>query len=134
MGMIGHKCHITLKTLLFKKNFRLSAATNKDYSSGDILNLIERDANRVSIFIWNFPALLEVPFELLIGGYIIYKEVGISALSAGALFGLTVALQKFQSSRYERLEKDIKELKDKRMMQTSEVFNHVKNLKLYSWE
>ena len=72
MGMIGHKCHTTLKTLLYKKNFRLSAATNKDYSSGDILNLIERDANRVSTFVWNFPALLEVPFELSIGGYIIY--------------------------------------------------------------
>ena len=25
-------------------------------------------------------------------------------------------------------------MKDKRMMQTSEVFNHAKNLKLYNWE
>lgn len=25
-------------------------------------------------------------------------------------------------------------IKDKRMMQTSEVFNHAKNLKLYNWE
>ena len=92
MVMIGHKCHTTLKTLLFKKNFRLSAATNKDYSSGEILNLIERDANRVWTFVWDLPALLEVPFELSIGGYIIYKEVGTNALAAAALFGLTVLL------------------------------------------
>ena len=72
MVIIGHRLHTTLKTLLFKKNFRLSSATNKDYSSGEIINLIERDANSVLLFVWEMPVLLEVPFEFAAGGYIIY--------------------------------------------------------------
>jgi hypothetical protein len=58
----GHKTHTTLKTLLFKKNFRISAATNKNYSSGEILNLIERDANKIWVCVWDLSALIDVPF------------------------------------------------------------------------
>ena len=130
----GHKTHTTLKTLLFKKNFRLSAATNKNYSSGEILNLIERDANRIWVFVWDLPALIEVPFEVLFSSYVILGEVGVYAFAGLALFGVTILLQRFQSGRNQRLEKEMDKIKDKRMMQTSEVFNHAKNLKLYNWE
>lgn len=130
----GHKTHTTLKTLLFKKNFRLSAATNKSYSSGEILNLIERDANKIWVFVWDLPALIEVPFEVIFSSYFILTEVGLYAFAGLALFGVTILLQRYQSSRNEKLQKEMDKIKDKRMMQTSEVFNHAKNLKLYSWE
>ena len=93
----GHKCHTSLKTILFKKNFRISAATNKDYSSGEILNLIERDANRTWTFVWDLPALIEIPFDLIVASYFVYIYVGYSALSGFVLFGVTLALQKYQS-------------------------------------
>ena len=130
----GHKQHTTLKTVLFKKNFRISAATNKNYSSGEILNLIERDANRVWTFVWDLPALIEIPFELLVAGYFIYIYVGVSSLMGIVMFSITLALQKYQSRMNTTVNKKIEKEKDKRMMQTSEAFNHAKNLKLYGWE
>ena len=130
----GHKSHTSLKTVLFKKNFRISAATNKDYSSGEILNLIERDANRVWTFVWDLPAMIEIPFELTVASYFIYQYVGLASISGFAVFGITLALQRFQSRMNSDTRKLIDKQKDERMMQTSEVFNHAKNLKLYGWE
>ena len=95
----GHKSHTTLKTLLFKKNFKLSAATNKEYTSGKILSLIEKDANMVWTFVWDTPNLVEVPCVLLLAGYTIYMQVGLNALAAGALFAFTIVLQKVQTKR-----------------------------------
>ena len=88
----GHKTHTTLKTLLFKKNFRISAATNKNYSSGEILNLIERDANKIWVFVWDLSALIDVPFEVIFSCYIIFTEVGYSAFAALILYGITIML------------------------------------------
>ena len=88
----GHKTHTTLKTLLFKKNFRISAATNKNYSSGEILNLIERDANKIWVFVWDLSALIDVPFQVIFSSYIIFTEVGYCAFAALFLFGITILL------------------------------------------
>ena len=88
----GHKSHTSLKTILFKKNFRISAATNKNYSSGEILNLIERDGNRVWTFVWDLPDIIEIPFEMIVAFYYIYIYVGVSALSGIVLYGITLAL------------------------------------------
>ena len=95
----GHKSHTTLKTLLFKKNFKLSAATNKEYTSGKILSLIEKDANLVWTFVWDLPDLVEVPCVLLLAGYTIYMQVGLNVIVAGALFALTIVLAKLRMKR-----------------------------------
>ena len=134
MILTGHKSHNTLKALIFQKNFNLSAATNKEYTSGQILNLLERDAWRIWPFMWEFPSFFEIPFEIATGSYIVFTQVGYSAFAAALIFMFTIPLQIYQHSRRIKTEKEITKLKDKRMLQTSEAFNHAKNLKLYSWE
>ena len=130
----GHFSHTSLKTLLFKKNFKLSSATNKDYSTGEILSLIERDANRIWVFVWDLPQFINIPFTFLTAGYTIWTQVGENCLAATVIFCFTIVLQKIQTNRNIKLNDQIKKYKDERMMKTSEAFNHAKNLKLYSWE
>ena len=68
----GHKAHTSLKTVIFKKALRLSAATNKQYSSGQVLNLIERDCNKIWTFVWDMPRMFEIPFNLAVACFYIY--------------------------------------------------------------
>ena len=70
----GHKSHTSLKTIMFVKAMKCSPATNKTHSSGEILNLIERDCNKVWSFIWDLPAVFEIPFELIVASYYIFKS------------------------------------------------------------
>ena len=44
---VGHLTHSSLKTILFRKNFRMSEATNKDFSSGEINGIIMGDTRAI---------------------------------------------------------------------------------------
>ena len=93
----GFISSITLKTMLFKKNFKLSAATNKEYTSGKIISLIDKDAEIVWTIIQDLPDLVEIPCVLLLAGYTVYMQVGLNVIVAGVLFALTSVLAKIRA-------------------------------------
>ena len=49
---VGHRAHTSLKTILFQKDLRMSSATNKDFSEGEISSIIMGDSNKIWDFIW----------------------------------------------------------------------------------
>ena len=49
---VGHLSHTSLKSIISQKNMRMSAATNKDFSEGEITSLMFGDTDRVWDFIW----------------------------------------------------------------------------------
>lgn len=52
MVEVGHLTQASLKTILFRKNFRMSEATNKDFSSGEINSIIMGETGIVWDFVW----------------------------------------------------------------------------------
>ena len=52
MVELGVRSHTALKAMLNRKNFRMSSATNKDFSAGEISNIIWNESNRIWDFIW----------------------------------------------------------------------------------
>jgi ABC-type multidrug transport system fused ATPase/permease subunit len=56
---VGHRAHTALKVMLFRKNFKMTSATNKDFSSGEINNIVMNESNRIWSFIWEGPAYFE---------------------------------------------------------------------------
>ena len=49
---VGHRAHTSLKTILFQKDLRMTGATNKDFSEGEISSIIMGDSNKIWDFIW----------------------------------------------------------------------------------
>lgn len=66
---VGHRAHTSLKTILFQKDLRMSSATNKDFSEGEISSIIMGDSNKIWDFIWQMPEYLECPFILISACY-----------------------------------------------------------------
>ena len=77
---VGHRAHTSLKVMLFRKNFRMTAATNKDFSSGEISQIIMGESNRIWSFIWTGPDYLECPLVLISASYVVITELGWSSL------------------------------------------------------
>ena len=134
MILVGHKAHTTLKSILFKKYFRISNASNKDYSSGEIINLTDRDANRVWSFVWELSTLLSSPFQMTVAGYFLWTNLGPSCLTGFFLYLMLYAINKYKSKLHRRTWKVIDRKRDKRMQQTQEAFTNAKMLKLQGWE
>jgi len=76
----GTMAESALKTILFRKNFRMSEATNKDFSSGEINSIIMHETGIVWQFVWDMASFIEVPLEILLGLYFIYASIGRYAL------------------------------------------------------
>ena len=112
----------------------MSAASNKDYSSGEIMNLIHRDAGRVWSFVWDLSRIIECPFDLIIASYFLFKELGFTSLVTVVLYGGLWLINKYKSKLHRKTYRIIDKKRDKRMQMTSEAFNHAKMLKLYGWE
>ena len=120
MVLTGHMAHSTLKAILFTKTFRMSNATNKDYSSGEIMNLIHRDAGRVWSFVWELSTIIETPFEMIVAAYFLWTNLGWFAFTGVGLYAFLWQVNKYKSKLHRQTWGVIDRKRDKRMQQTSE--------------
>ena len=65
MEECGHRAHTALKVMLFRKNFKLTSATNKDFSTGEINHIVMNESNRIWSLIELGPAYLNTAFNLI---------------------------------------------------------------------
>lgn len=59
---VGHRAHTAMKVMLFRKNFKMTAATNKDFSAGEISTIIMGESNKIWDFIWTAPDYFQTAF------------------------------------------------------------------------
>jgi len=131
---VGHRAHTSLKVMLFRKNFKMTGATNKDFSSGEINNIIMSESNRIWDFIWSGPAYLECVAHLLFASVICFQQIGWCGLIVLVFSGLNILLQYIRG----KTEKDVGEKKrgktEQRNLYINESFNNIKTVKLFGWE
>ena len=97
MVLVGHRANNALQNILFNKTFRMSAASNKDYSSGETMNVIHRDAGRVWSFVWDLSRVIECPFDLIISSYFLYRELGYTSLMTVVIYVALWFINKYKS-------------------------------------
>ena len=130
----GHRAHTALKTMLFKKDLRMSNATNKDFSEGEVGSIIMGETGRVWAFIWEMPSYIECPFALITASYFTFQYIGwygfiVVLFTIGQFF-----MGYFRGSNESEIEKQKREKHDKRMGHINESFHNIKGVKLYGWE
>jgi len=131
---VGHRAHTSLKVMLFRKNFKMTGATNKDFTSGEINNIIMSESNRIWDFIWQGPAYLECLGHLLFASVICFQQIGWCGLIVLVFSGLNMLQQYIRG----KTEKDVGEKKrgktEQRNLYINESFNNIKTVKLFGWE
>lgn len=100
---LGHRTHTALKVMLFRKNFKMTGATNKDFSSGEINHIIMGESNRIWDFIWGLPDYVECPLQLCFAVYMVWTQIG----WCGAIVLFFTGLQIFQGYVRGQMEKDV---------------------------
>ena len=69
----GHRAHWALKVILFRKSFRLTNATNKQYSSSEISQIVMHDTNAFWALLNEIPLLFQVIIHLTISAVVIFQ-------------------------------------------------------------
>ena len=131
---VGHRAHTSLKTILFQKDLRMTGATNKDFSEGEISSIIMGDSNKIWDFIWQLPEFLECPFVLIASCYFTFQAIGYYGFIVVFLTLAQFALSYYRENAEKDVHKEIQEKTDKRMLHINESFQNIKGVKLYGWE
>lgn len=62
---LGSKCSAGVVSLIYSKALRISSATNKKFTQGEIVNFIQVDSKKIILFAWRLPALAKLPIILI---------------------------------------------------------------------
>ena len=121
--------------LIFEKLLKVSpSSTGPRADNGQIFNFIQVDAYQLNKLMNLTPDLIFVPFQIFLFSLMLFGLLGwIYFIGITILIAFILANMFFQK-KIKELSKKNMQFKDKRMKITSETFNNIKILKLYSWE
>ncbi|TKY46997.1 ABC transporter C family member 3 [Spatholobus suberectus] len=131
---VGVRMQSELVAMIYAKGLTLSCQSKEVRSTGEIINLMTVDAERIGEFCWYmhdpWMCVLQVALALLI----LYRSVGVASIAALAAAVIVMLLNLPVASLQGKFQGKVMEFKDKRMKAMSEILNNMRILKLQAWE
>jgi len=134
LGVIGLQLRSCMIGLVYGKSLKLSNQARKQFSSGQIANLISNDCQRM---VESFPYLSDMwtsPFTIILSLIFLYLELGVASFAGLAILLLMIPVNIWAGKDSLHLQNDQLEQKDARLKLMNEVLKAIKVLKLHAWE
>ncbi|PQQ04852.1 ABC transporter C family member 3 [Prunus yedoensis var. nudiflora] len=123
-----------LVTAIYNKGLTLSCQSKQGHTSGEIINFMTVDAERVGDFSWYMHDLWMVILQVGLALVILYINLGLAAIATLVATIVVMLANVPLGSLQEKFQEKLMESKDKRMKATSEVLRNMRILKLQAWE
>ncbi|KAG8058732.1 hypothetical protein GUJ93_ZPchr0002g24629 [Zizania palustris] len=131
---VGVRVRSALVSVIYKKGLSLSSQSRQSSSSGEVINAVSIDAERVADFNWSMHELWLFPVQIILALLILYSTLGLAAFAALGATVLTM-LANIPLGRIEQnYQEKIMNARDARMRALSEMLQNMRILKLQGWE
>ncbi|KAM6418865.1 multidrug resistance-associated protein 1-like [Pluvialis apricaria] len=120
--------------LIYKKALTLANSPCRNYTTGEIVNLMSVDAQQLMDLTVNINLLWSAPFQIIMAVIFLWKELGPSVLAGVAVLLLVIPINALIAAKVKRLKKSQMRYSDQRVKLLSEMLHGIKILKLYAWE
>ncbi|VEU22974.1 DEKNAAC104040 [Brettanomyces naardenensis] len=131
---MGIKIKSSLNCLVYQKSIALSIQARQKKSTGDIVNLMSVDTERLRQLCNNLQIVWSGPFQVSLCLISLYRLMGNSMWIGVLVLLITIPLNTLISRKQKALQRAQMKVKDQRTGMTSEILNNIKSLKLYAWE
>lgn len=131
---IGIHFKVAFMAAIYRKGFLLSSQARQRHTSGEIINYMSVDADRIGDFSWYLQEFWSVPLQILVALFVLYKSLGLASLVGLSAIVVIMIGNAPLGNLQEKFQDKIMEAKDKRMKATSETLRNMKILKLQAWE
>ena len=132
-GLIGTKAYGAIVSTIYSKILRVSPATNKEFTQGQIINFIQVDSEKVSQVAFVFPGVAKLPFQLIFALVYLFYYFGVYIFIALGVCLVIVFINFFFAVINAKFQEKVLSLKDNRMKTTTEIISNVKVIKLNCW-
>ena len=102
--------------------------------SGNTINLVSNDAQKVQRNLSHVAFVLSAPLELIINLVILWYLIGWEALVGAAIFFVIAAFQMLLAKKSAKLRKKAAAFTDKRLVVMNEIISGIRAVKMYAWE
>lgn len=134
VDILGMHVRSALTAMVYRKGIRLSSLAKQSHTSGEIVNYMAVDVQRVGDYSWYLHDIWMLPLQIILALAILYKNVGIASVATliATIISIvvTVPVAKIQENYQDKL----MAAKDERMRKTSECLRNMRILKLQAWE
>ncbi|XP_030514474.2 ABC transporter C family member 3-like [Rhodamnia argentea] len=134
LQLVGIRTRSLLVAIIYDKGLTLSCQSKQDHTSGEIINFMAVDAERIGEFSWSMHVPWLVLLQVGLALAILYKDLGLAAIAAFVATVLVMLANVPLGSFLEKFQDKLMESKDKRMKATSEILRNMRILKLQAWE
>ncbi|KAI0408708.1 metal resistance protein YCF1 [Xylaria palmicola] len=122
-----------LTSAIYKKSLKLSNEGRSSKTTGDIVNYMAVDAQRLQDLTQFAQQAWSAPFQITLCMISLYQLVGWSMLSGIGVMLIMIPINGLIARFMKRLQKDQMKNKDSRSRLIAEIINNMKSIKLYAW-
>ncbi|XP_032930257.1 multidrug resistance-associated protein 1 isoform X2 [Catharus ustulatus] len=132
--VLGLRLRTALTGLVYRKILVMSNASRKEATTGEIVNLISVDVQKLMDLIIYFNGTWLAPIRIIICFVFLWQLLGPSALTAIAVFLLLLPLNFVITKKRSQFQETQMKYKDERAKLTNAILSNIKVIKLYGWE
>uniref|UniRef100_A0A8C6V795 ATP-binding cassette sub-family C member 10 n=2 Tax=Elapinae TaxID=42168 RepID=A0A8C6V795_NAJNA len=133
-----NKIILTVRTAvisaIYQKALRVNGSSLASFTTGEIVNFMSTDTDRLVNFCFSFHELWSLPFQFAVTLYLLYQQVGIAFLGGLALAVLLVPINKVIANCIMEKNKEMLKHKDIRVKLMTELLGGMRVIKFYAWE
>lgn len=122
-----------LTSAIYKKALKLSNEGRASKTTGDIVNYMAVDAQRLQDLTQFAQQMWSAPFQIIICMVSLYQLVGWSMLAGIGVMIIMIPINGLIARIMKRLQKQQMKNKDARSRLIAEIVNNMKSIKLYAW-
>ncbi|KAL6712781.1 ATP-binding cassette glutathione S-conjugate transporter ycf1 [Lecanora helva] len=129
----GMRVKSSLTAMIYAKSMRLSNEGRASKSTGDIVNYMAVDSQRLQDLTQYGQMLWSAPFQIVLCMASLYQLVGLSMLAGVGAMILMVPINGLIARIMKSLQKKQMKNKDARTRLMTEILNNMKSIKLFAW-
>lgn len=131
---LGTKIRLALSGLIYRKCLKISKSASNDGLRGRAINILSNDLGRFDVALCFLHDVWKGPIESLIIGYLMYREIGISAVIGVAFMLSFIPLQAWAAKKAAYYRQKTAERTDLRVKLMNEIIQGIQVIKMYAWE
>ncbi|KVI12336.1 AAA+ ATPase domain-containing protein [Cynara cardunculus var. scolymus] len=134
VDILGMHVRSALTAMVYQKGLRLSSSSKQSHTSGEIVNYMAVDVQRVGDYAWYLHDIWMLPMQIILALAILYKSVGIACIATLIATILSIVITIPLAQVQELYQDKLMAAKDDRMRKTSECLRNMRILKSQAWE
>ncbi|CAK7896814.1 metal resistance protein Ycf1p [[Candida] anglica] len=131
---LGMKIKSALTARIYSKSLVLSNEAKSQSNTGDIVNLMSVDTQRLQDLAQNLQIIWSGPLQIILCLVSLHGILGNSMWAGVTIMLIMIPLNAAIAKYQKKLQKTQMKNKDERSRLISEILNNIKSLKLYGWE